>query len=743
MWGAARAVGLRPRHRSGGVDGGRRPCGTPFLRGGRAVRRPSSAGRRGWPACVCGRRSARVALPDRLPRPAGGVLDDGRARRRLRRAPVHARRAAGRRSAVFPSTCFTFAILLGWGLGPGGARCRPLAVIVSGCADAARRPGGRRSTSAQYALRPRRRGGGDPARLGATAFRAGARLDWTDVLAVGRPPRGLVRRQLRVGQRARCGCASAAVVAGRPARARLRAALHRLAAAARPGAGRGGAGQRRADPAGAGAALRGLPDGAALRRAGAAGRALDPLTGLANRKALLAEVAEQLHRARRAGGQGGTRTRSSRCCCSTSTGSSTSTTRSGHAVGDRLLVEVGGPAQPTVTRAAGRGRPARRRRVRHPRHPAARRRRRPRAAPTEVVGRAGRAGRARRAAAGRRRRRSASRSIPEHGEDFATLMRHADVAMYDAKHRGDTVAVYAPESDHNSPERLGLLADLRRVLETSAPVLGGPATATPATNAPATSGSAATVPAIDATATGGPVAGTGLPELTANVPGAAELDLAASTAGAERGATGLADSVTAVPVTVPGLPPAVASVLATPLGAAKGRPGADVQGVRTVPGPPARRRHHRVERPAAGPAGRGGPRPAGERRPRACRPAVTPARSPCTTSRRSPSRPARWSGVEALLRWQHPRAGVGRPGGADPGRRAQRGDAAAHPPGDRRRGRRSSPSGRRPGSRLRAAVNVSVRDLHTGEIADQIADAAGRARGSRPSGCSWRSPRAR
>ncbi|HEY2671758.1 MAG TPA: EAL domain-containing protein [Rugosimonospora sp.] len=55
---------------------------------------------------------------------------------------------------------------------------------------------------------------------------------------------------------------------------------------------------------------------------------------------------------------------------------------------------------------------------------------------------------------------------PRHGEDFATLMRHADVAMYDAKSRGDIVAVYTPESDHNSPQRLGLLADLRRALET-------------------------------------------------------------------------------------------------------------------------------------------------------------------------------------------------------------------------------------------------------------------------------------
>ncbi|HKT03616.1 MAG TPA: EAL domain-containing protein [Rugosimonospora sp.] len=54
---------------------------------------------------------------------------------------------------------------------------------------------------------------------------------------------------------------------------------------------------------------------------------------------------------------------------------------------------------------------------------------------------------------------------PEHGADFATLMRHADVAMYDAKARGDVIAVYAPESDHNSPERLSLLADLRHALE--------------------------------------------------------------------------------------------------------------------------------------------------------------------------------------------------------------------------------------------------------------------------------------
>jgi diguanylate cyclase (GGDEF)-like protein len=55
---------------------------------------------------------------------------------------------------------------------------------------------------------------------------------------------------------------------------------------------------------------------------------------------------------------------------------------------------------------------------------------------------------------------------PDHGEDVATLMRCADVAMYDAKHRAAPVAVYTAESDHHSPQRLALLADLRTALNT-------------------------------------------------------------------------------------------------------------------------------------------------------------------------------------------------------------------------------------------------------------------------------------
>jgi diguanylate cyclase (GGDEF)-like protein len=56
-------------------------------------------------------------------------------------------------------------------------------------------------------------------------------------------------------------------------------------------------------------------------------------------------------------------------------------------------------------------------------------------------------------------------AYPVHGTGFDELLQHADVAMYEAKSRNDSVAVYAPEADHNSAARLGLLGDLRRTLE--------------------------------------------------------------------------------------------------------------------------------------------------------------------------------------------------------------------------------------------------------------------------------------
>ncbi len=59
--------------------------------------------------------------------------------------------------------------------------------------------------------------------------------------------------------------------------------------------------------------------------------------------------------------------------------------------------------------------------------------------------------------------------FPDQGDDFATLMRHADVALYEAKRRGDSAASYDPCVDLNSPQRLGLLADFRRALESPSP----------------------------------------------------------------------------------------------------------------------------------------------------------------------------------------------------------------------------------------------------------------------------------
>ncbi|HEX2355132.1 MAG TPA: EAL domain-containing protein [Micromonosporaceae bacterium] len=194
---------------------------------------------------------------------------------------------------------------------------------------------------------------------------------------------------------------------------------------------------------------------------------LDPLTGLANRKALLAEVAEHAatQAARAAGGEADGHLALLLLDLDLFKHVNDAL---GHEVGDRLLVEVGhrlnrtvGPGD-LVARLGGDEFAILAPRLRgadEARELAAR----VTAAldepvsldglPLDVGGSIGIA------------------LCPEHGQDFATLMRHADVAMYDAKHRGDTVAVYAPESDHNSPERLGLLADLRRALEANGPRL--------------------------------------------------------------------------------------------------------------------------------------------------------------------------------------------------------------------------------------------------------------------------------
>ena len=54
---------------------------------------------------------------------------------------------------------------------------------------------------------------------------------------------------------------------------------------------------------------------------------------------------------------------------------------------------------------------------------------------------------------------------PRHGEDLSELMRHADVAMYEAKRAQTVHRLYSPPADPHSPNRLGLMGELREALE--------------------------------------------------------------------------------------------------------------------------------------------------------------------------------------------------------------------------------------------------------------------------------------
>ncbi|HEX5542431.1 MAG TPA: EAL domain-containing protein [Micromonospora sp.] len=190
---------------------------------------------------------------------------------------------------------------------------------------------------------------------------------------------------------------------------------------------------------------------------------LDPLTGLANRKALRAEVREEVPVHRERAVKGDPRQHLALLLLDLDRFKNINDAL-GHAVGDRLLVEVGKRLSTVVrshdvvarlggdefailaTRLTGldQARELAGRMVAVLAEPVPLD-----GLPLDVAGSIGIA------------------FHPEHGADFETLLRHADVAMYDAKQRGDTVAVYTAESDHNSPERLSLLADLRRVLEES------------------------------------------------------------------------------------------------------------------------------------------------------------------------------------------------------------------------------------------------------------------------------------
>jgi diguanylate cyclase (GGDEF)-like protein/PAS domain S-box-containing protein len=54
---------------------------------------------------------------------------------------------------------------------------------------------------------------------------------------------------------------------------------------------------------------------------------------------------------------------------------------------------------------------------------------------------------------------------PEHGQDADTLFRCADIAMYQAKSAGTSPAIYRPDLNRNSPDRLAMLGELRTGIE--------------------------------------------------------------------------------------------------------------------------------------------------------------------------------------------------------------------------------------------------------------------------------------
>ncbi|MCX4474035.1 EAL domain-containing protein [Micromonospora sp. NBC_01655] len=588
----------------------------------------------------------------------------------------------GRRqpSAVFPSTCFTFAILLGWGLGPAVA-VQTVAVVVSGwrMGHAGWRSG---FNAAQYACALA--AAAAVTGLGPGGIFEGGHLGWRDVLAVGGAATawfvanyGLVSTaiRLRFGGRwwpgVRSGLGYELISTGS-----LLLLAPVLVAAAR-----------------ASAALIPLvlvPLFAVYRMAHLAAEqeqlgALDPLTGLPNRKALLAEVAEQVHLHAERAARGDQDAHLALLLIDLDRFKNVNDAL-GHAVGDRLLVEVSARLAGAVgdrdllARLGGdefaivstgltgvdAARETAERLVAALAEPVALD-----GLPLDVGGSIGIA------------------IYPEHGEDFATLMRHADVAMYDAKQRSDTVAVYAAESDHNSAERLGLLADLRRVLESgpagrddgrvAGGVRGGDGAALPSALAPAVAGR------------GGAGGSTG---------GSTRWG-----ARRRRERPGQAHPDELIHRIVTAADPIRRRAAASGAGPEQPvEPGGGATEADSGTGPEPGRGY---AEPAGRPAGPDEPGDPGE---------ITMYYQPQVAIATGEV-----VGVEALLRWRHPRRGM-----VDPEELIRVAEQSAVM---RLLTRRvvddvveQLAKWSAAGITLRAALNVSVRDLHTGEIADQIAD---------------------
>ncbi|MFD6661854.1 putative bifunctional diguanylate cyclase/phosphodiesterase [Micromonospora chalcea] len=626
----------------------------------------------------------------------------------------------GRRqtSAVFPSTCFTFAILLGWGFGPAVA-VQAVAVAVSGwrLGYAPWRTG---FNAAQYACALA--AAYVVSRIGPGELFGDGRLHWTDVAAVGGATAawfvvnyGLVSSavRLRFGDRwwpsVRSGLAYELLATGS-----LLLLAPVLVAAAR-----------------ASAALIPLvlvPLFAVYRMARLSVEReqladVDPLTGLPNRKALLTEMAEQVHLHAERAARGAPGSHLALLLLDLDRFKHVNDAL-GHSVGDRLLVEVSARlmgvvgAGDMVARLGGdefaivvpRLTDIDQARERADRVVAALAEPVPLdGLPLDVGGSIGIA------------------LYPDHGEDFATLMRHADVAMYDAKHRNDTVAVYAPESDHNSAERLSLLADLRRVLESGPSAQGGEsvgvrggdgAALTPALSAPrparAERPSRNQRPARD-DGRGGGRSGDGPNRWLRrrrDRAGERHDDLI------ERILTG-ADPIRSRAARSGGTGAVVAPLVVdggdADAEAARGTDaGHDAEAAReTDTG------HDAQAAVSTGAPGVIGPSADGSAEPE--EQSGHPGEITMYYQPQIAIATGEVVGVEALLRWRHPRRGM-----VDPGELIQVAEQSAVM---RLLTRRvvddvveQLAKWSAAGLTLRAALNVSVRDLHTGEIADQIAD---------------------
>ncbi|WP_341719440.1 EAL domain-containing protein [Micromonospora sp. FIMYZ51] len=599
----------------------------------------------------------------------------------------------GRRqsSAVFPSTCFTFAILLGWGLGPAVA-VQAVAVLVSGF-RMGYAPWRTAFNAGQYACALA--AAYAVTRLGPGGVFDGGALGVTDIAAIGGAGvawlvvnYSLVTTavRLRFGERwwpnAWHGLPFELLSTGS-----LLLLAPVLVTAAR-----------------ASAALVPLvlvPLFAVYRMARLTVEqhqlaALDPLTGLANRKALLAEVSEEIHRHAECRARGEPDARLALLLIDLDRFKNVNDAL-GHEVGDRLLVEVSARLTDVVE-------------------------------PPDLVARLG--GDEFAIVMTRLTEVAQARALadqvvqvlatpvpldglpldvggsigialyPDHGEDFATLMRHADVAMYDAKHRNDTVAVYTAESDHNSAERLGLLADLRRVLEGGAAGQPGEAAVPAAPASVVRGGDGAMLSAMPSAST----------EPTRDVPpAAAGLDERPGQrwwSRRRRRPPLAAQDDELINRIVTGADPILRR-------AAHEAAAADELWARPVPAgePPD---PDRADGQPTGQPQLSGPERGNEAIEDAgeimmyYQPQIAIATGAMV-------------GVEALLRWRHPRRGM-----VDPEELIRVAEQSAVMRLLTRRViddvTEQLAKWSAAGLELRAAVNVSVRDLHTGEIADQIAD---------------------